>query len=1052
VTVIRRTGIVLRGLLAAAVLVVLVAGVPAALVATVGNPVPEGWTWGAPLTNSALLGILACVAWVLWVQLLVCVVVETVAEIRLAAGHSADWLARVPGTFGVQQSLARTLVQAVVAIGATTTAASIIASPWISHADAATSSPAPAAEPAVADAPAAVGAARRATAKHRSQPTTEVVVARGDTLWSIAEQRLGAGERWREIAELNRDREMVDGSRFDDARTILPGWTLLVPSADPSHHSAVTVAPGDTLWEIATDEYGDATKWPRIYRANDDQIEDPDLIYPGQRLDVPGPRTAEPSKPPTEHQTDPPAADTTTRPQEPGPTDHAVPSSEPTPESTPTDSANAAVEAGQEHDDATDDSGFQVDGATVARALLSGGSFLAAGMLSVYIARRRTQARNRKSGKAAPPVAEPLRAEDKALRAIGSSASERAAYFDALLRELPALSEQAKLDLPEAVAASLGSHALELHLRTPSQTAPPPWTVSQDGTVWSVSTERRPTLTDRTPAYPAMATVGVDDEGRTLFIDIEGAGVVQIVGDAAAAVELARFMAAELALNPWSDCESVEVSGGVEDVLPLNYGRLYASPKAEVEQLAKFAHRMAEGVESAGTSVLGSRVADRDACVPSLSITALANEDLPAGREHTATLLDEMERAPGRTSAGLVVVAADVVDPRAITLEFTSDGNLVTPWGVVQPNRLTAEEAAVLAQLFEDVETEGDVDVPAAVDAHGETTNTDQAGAIAQELTEARCGTGDPESMLPRPDRAYVESAATTVEDLAVLAPAVPKSEEAAALAADPTLDQDLADWADPECPRPKLRVLGPVELRAVGEKTAEVEGRPAYYSELAAYLACHPEGVTPNRVAADFGIQNNTLHSRLTGLRKWMGNKPGSEEWYLPVAHRVRGQQVYQLSEVLVDGDLFRRLRARGEARGPRGIDDFKTALELVAGQPYERQRSNGFGWLVDTPVDQYAVVAIVDVAHVYATHSLAEGRPRDAMWAAERAIAAAPSEDKPRLDLAKAMQALGELDEADRYLGREVFNRTDDDRAPLDPSDRTKEIFHRMDRLRRP
>jgi hypothetical protein len=201
VSVMRRTGIVLRGLLAAAVLIVLVAGVPAALVATVGNPVPAGWTWGAPLTNTALLGILACVAWVLWVQLLICVIVETVAEIRLAAGHSADWLARVPGTFGVQQSLARTLVQAVVAIGATTTAASVIATPWISHADAATSSRAPASDPAIADAPNTDAPTQQLPVKHRSQPTTEVVVASGDTLWSIAENHLGAGERWREIAE-----------------------------------------------------------------------------------------------------------------------------------------------------------------------------------------------------------------------------------------------------------------------------------------------------------------------------------------------------------------------------------------------------------------------------------------------------------------------------------------------------------------------------------------------------------------------------------------------------------------------------------------------------------------------------------------------------------------------------------------------------------------------------------------------------------------------------------------------------------------------------------
>ena len=43
--VVHLTGIVLRGLLAAVVLIAVVVGVPAALLATVGNPVPEGWTW-----------------------------------------------------------------------------------------------------------------------------------------------------------------------------------------------------------------------------------------------------------------------------------------------------------------------------------------------------------------------------------------------------------------------------------------------------------------------------------------------------------------------------------------------------------------------------------------------------------------------------------------------------------------------------------------------------------------------------------------------------------------------------------------------------------------------------------------------------------------------------------------------------------------------------------------------------------------------------------------------------------------------------------------------
>ena len=45
---------------------------------------------------------------------------------------------------------------------------------------------------------------------------------------------------------------------------------------------------GDSLSKIAKREYGDAQQWHRIYEANRDIIKDPDLIYPGQQLKVPG--------------------------------------------------------------------------------------------------------------------------------------------------------------------------------------------------------------------------------------------------------------------------------------------------------------------------------------------------------------------------------------------------------------------------------------------------------------------------------------------------------------------------------------------------------------------------------------------------------------------------------------------------------------------------------------------------------------------------------------------------------------------------------------------
>lgn len=47
------------------------------------------------------------------------------------------------------------------------------------------------------------------------------------------------------------------------------------------------VVSGDSLSKIAKRHYGDMNQWRRIYDANRDQIKDPDLIHPGQKLRIP---------------------------------------------------------------------------------------------------------------------------------------------------------------------------------------------------------------------------------------------------------------------------------------------------------------------------------------------------------------------------------------------------------------------------------------------------------------------------------------------------------------------------------------------------------------------------------------------------------------------------------------------------------------------------------------------------------------------------------------------------------------------------------------------
>lgn len=48
-----------------------------------------------------------------------------------------------------------------------------------------------------------------------------------------------------------------------------------------------TVKSGDSLSAIAKREYGDAGQWKRIFEANRDTIDNPDLIHPGQELKLP---------------------------------------------------------------------------------------------------------------------------------------------------------------------------------------------------------------------------------------------------------------------------------------------------------------------------------------------------------------------------------------------------------------------------------------------------------------------------------------------------------------------------------------------------------------------------------------------------------------------------------------------------------------------------------------------------------------------------------------------------------------------------------------------
>ncbi|MBN1576708.1 MAG: LysM peptidoglycan-binding domain-containing protein [Chitinispirillaceae bacterium] len=59
------------------------------------------------------------------------------------------------------------------------------------------------------------------------------------------------------------------------------------PSPAADQDATYVIKPGDTLWDLAFQFLGDPFQWQRIWEVNS-YITNPDLIYPGNRLQIPG--------------------------------------------------------------------------------------------------------------------------------------------------------------------------------------------------------------------------------------------------------------------------------------------------------------------------------------------------------------------------------------------------------------------------------------------------------------------------------------------------------------------------------------------------------------------------------------------------------------------------------------------------------------------------------------------------------------------------------------------------------------------------------------------
>ena len=929
-------------------------------------------------------------------------------------------------------------------------------------------------------------------------------VVPGDSVAKIATEH---DTTWVRVWQANADRPQPGGARFTDPDEIEPGWTLNIPAAAvaPTGGEQVTVQPQDTLSQIAVDHGSDpATVWS----ANRDRPQpggarftDPDEIEPGWVIRIPTP--SPPTTPdPAAAATDPVQRQTTAaqvkaeqvkaeqvKARERGEGEQRAAQREIT-----TGQRQAAAAEREAADGAAADgpgvatpspppapagspAASPVSGGLLEQggyrqapvlAAAGGGVLLAALALAALVRGRRRQFRHRRPGRAIIGTPAELTGMERVLLTAGRRGAADVAWLDEALRSLVhSLSGTKDGRLPDLLAVRMGGDALELVLGSPAPQAPGPWSVDSSGLRWSIRRGDRLGYDDadrewHVAPFPTLASVGYTADGDHWLLDLEAIGSLSVGGDPRRCLDLARFLAAELSHNSWSEMLQVRLIGFGAEMSALHPERLTYAPDidAAVTGLRIHLDAVTEVMAGAGVDVAAGRLHNiaGDTWAPQVLLVA---PDAAGDRQALQDLLGATRAVHGRVAVAVVVAGGGVAAETRWQLRVDGQGVLSIPALDLDlvAEQLPASEAAQLAQLMAMAADTTDRPVPAAPGGQPWDAFADRVGALLAEVIVAPAtgdrspvrpaGTCPPRdgSVLPRPVQDYVAAAAVTPAEVRTLAPGVSDETLRRVLNADERLDEDLANWWDPAAATPKVSVLGPVDVRARGELDPQ-RPRRAWNVEVVTYLALRPRGATAEQVGMDLwpgeagAHEKSKLRNAIYGARRWLGVNPRTGRDHLPANPGVAGG-VYRVEDVLVDCELFRRLRIRAAARGPEGIADLRAALDLVTGVPFDRLRPGGYGWLAGAALDHDCTAMIADVSHVVATHHLTAGEPELAVAAAQVALTAGSHEDTPLLDAAGGCFALGHRAEGSAYIRRIMANYDADVEEEL-PS-RTYEILLR-------
>ncbi|GHA48060.1 hypothetical protein GCM10010329_83110 [Streptomyces spiroverticillatus] len=1016
----RGAAAVVRALLSLIAVLALVGGLPVLLWhATAATWAPGLDALGQLLSSADTVPVfllaLTVLGWAGWAAFTLSLAVEIPAQVR---GLSAP---RLPG-LGTGQRAAALLVGGILLLLPTGTA---LASP--AQATTTISAPKTTGAPAAEGVPASAAEARSTATKQEAPTYTVRDLRPAESLWSIAEDHLGDGSRYTEIADLNEGRTMNDGNVFRTQAPIQPGWVLRMPAtpttsevpttppqgdAAQSSTTSYTVKAGDTLTAIAEDQLGDAEKYPEIYTANKKTLADPDHIYPGQHLTLPadpgaGPAGTAPA--PTPHRPAPapapggdkssgapdpktpapepvptsPAPSATpspSAPASPAPSDRApeapVPPANTPPQapSSPASAPTSASPAPEEEGGAVAESASSMDLRTVAGT----GALLAGSVVSALALRRLLQRRRRKPGQSIP-VAQTGRAE----QLLGAAAEQASPQL--LDHALRALAQRAAADnqqVPVLRAATVTARTVGVLPDDLSAEPVWPFVAGPDGAGSWWQLPAAPALPEAAvqvpPPLPGLVSVGARADNSLLLLNLPAVRSLLLDGTAEQVEQVALSLALELSQSPWAATTEIVAVGFGKDLAQL-------LPTARIQYVAELAHATRDLAERAIEAHLDEDEKDGEGSAPVGPWILLAPG--PVTDEDAWALADALDKTRDVPTCVVLPAAVRARFPDADVLDAGVPQTELQPLPCVDERvRLQRLEPEIYQEVLHALQVAGQP--PQDPDPRGPWTHVPQepvpltpqaAARQAAQNRPARAHTPGPGNRDRDRDRDTAEdsgifhSLLAAVQDpasvTAVPAP-VPPADPPPAAAAAPLAPEvkgpgrpGAGAAPTPPSSPPLLRMLGPIEVTRLSGK-----GHGPKLALLTALLHFRPsrDGYSI-REAMDpkSPWSADTFSSRMTTLRAQLGTAEDGQ----PYVVRRRAGAPYTLHpDFTCDWHAFLRLAEHGLAS--KTVEPLDEALSLVRGRPFGTHAPT---WAF--ALQQEMITRITDIAHAAAQHHTAHG-----------------------------------------------------------------------------